>query len=370
MFSVSGAESDGNPLVYILEPYYGGSHRAFLDNLAKRLPFRFKFLTMPARKWKWRMRLAAPVFADLLQSMAPADMLFCSTFVDVAVLRGLAPAWAKDISILTYFHENQFAYPVQAEAERDFHFSLTNYTTALASDGLAFNSRYNLETFLDGIRRLVKKADDMSIKVVEAAIRKKSVILPPGLDFHDFPPPETIRNTDEPIIVWNHRWEHDKNPELFFNTLYRLDSEAVPFKLVVLGQAFKRRPPIFEEARKRLAHRILHFGFAKSRQEYIRWLQKSDVVVSTAGHEFFGMAVVEAVRAGCRPLLPNRLAYPELFPAEFLYDDDELYPALLKILVQEPVPLGAAKVYELTEAHSWNSLAPQYLKWLGAFLGD
>ena len=39
---------------------------------------------------------------------------------------------------------------------------------------------------------------------------------------------------------------------------------------------------------------------------------QASIVISTTTIEFFGMAVVEAVRAGFLPLLPDRLAYPEL----------------------------------------------------------
>ena len=45
-------------------------------------------------------------------------------------------------------------------------------------------------------------------------------------------------------------------------------------------------------------------------------LSWADCIVSTAHHEFFGLAVVEAAAAGCLPLLPPRLAYPELFPPD------------------------------------------------------
>ena len=48
------------------------------------------------------------------------------------------------------------------------------------------------------------------------------------------------------------------------------------------------------------------------------------MVVSCARHEFFGISMVEAVAAGAYPLLPNRLAYPEVFDQaanpDFFYD--------------------------------------------------
>ncbi len=354
------------PTILVLEPYYGGSHRTFLKGLEKNLPFHFIYLTLPARKWKWRMRLAAISFAHALSDYQPADLILCSTFIDVATFRALAPQWAKQVPIFTYFHENQFAYPVQVNDERDFHFALTNYTSALASDGLAFNSKYNLETFLKGVRDLLKKADDMKMPGTESMIREKSLVLHPGLDFSLFKSSRYsgIEGKKEaPVIVWNHRWEHDKNPGLFFETLFRMDEENLAFQLVVLGQSFQRCPDIFEKAREKLARRILHFGFCQSREEYVAWLQKGDIAVSTAEHEFFGLAIIEAVRAGCRPVLPCRLSYPELFPREYLYEGNALYPALIDAMRQRR--LAEEKSVQLTDRFAWENLAGKYQEWLG-----
>jgi glycosyltransferase involved in cell wall biosynthesis len=351
--------------VLVIEPYYGGSHRSFISNLT-RLPFEFEVMSLPARKWKWRMRLSAPFFPRKLRETGKRfDRIICSTFVDVAAFRAFAPEWTRDVPHLTYFHENQFAYPVQVKDERDFHFALTNMTTALSSDSLAFNSAYNLSSFLDGIKDILKFSSDMRLDNPCKKILAKSIVLPPGIDFRAIDAEETTVSDGPPVIVWNHRWEweHDKNPEQFFKALYDLDREGIDFRLIVLGKSYERKPAVFDEARKRLSKRILHFGFARARRDYTRWLRQGDIAVSTAGHEFFGIAVVEAVRAGARPLLPKRLSYPELFPDEFLYDEED-FAHRLKDEVLRGERLTPEMSERLTVPYSWDSLSAAYRSWI------
>jgi glycosyltransferase involved in cell wall biosynthesis len=351
--------------ILVIEPYFGGSHRLFLQELEEQLDLRFTLLTLPARKWKWRMRFAAPWVAAQLGARRPdVEAVLCSTFVDVATLRGLAPAWFNSLPILTYFHENQFAYPVRNDDERDFHFGLTNYTTALASDRLGFNSRYNLDTFLAGCQLMEKKAPDVRLAGA-AAIAAKATVLPVGLDFTALdrlaaPGPRAV-----PVIVWNHRWEHDKNPELFFQTLFELAADQVAFQLIVMGQCFERQPAIFAEARERLADRLIHFGYVADRHEYLRLLKQGTIIVSTADHEFYGISVLEAVRAGCRPLLPRRLSYPELFGDDFLYADARCFKMrLADLLATTAAPLDPVKSRQLTDPFSWPMLRQSYEQWL------
>lgn len=351
--------------VLVLEPYWGGSHKSVLNGLMRGLPYEWDLMSMPARKWKWRMRLAAPCFAEELgRTDKRYDLLLCSTFVDVAALRSLGPTWLREVPVLTYFHENQFAYPVQEDDERDVHFALTNLTTAMASDSLAFNSRYNLETFLSGVADIIKLAPDMDIADPAPAIKAKSVIISPGLDYADIDAAPEYDNNSRPVVLWNHRWEHDKGPEVFFKALYELDDKGVDFGLIVLGQSFERKPEVFAEARERLAHRTIHFGYAKSRKRYAELLRQGTVAVSTARHEFFGLAVLEAVRAGCRPLLPDALAYPELFEGKYLYKEGGLTEALEEALLKGR--LSRVEAMRLTEPHSWQSVLPLYADWLGS----
>lgn len=355
--------------VLIIEPYYGGSHSAFIEGLMRRLPFEFLLMRMPARKWKWRMRLAAPMMADELhRSGARFDRILCSTFLDVAAFRGLAPRWARETPLLTYYHENQFAYPVQVNNERDMHFALTNITTALASDSLAFNTSYNMESFITGALDLMRHAPDMGIDDLDARIRERSRVIAPAMDFSaiDYALARpTSRDSAPPLICWNHRWEHDKGPDAFFEAMYALDKSGEDFSLAVMGQAFDRRPDVFDEARGRLAHRAIQFGYASTREDYARMLVRSDVCVSTALHEFFGISMMEAVRAGCRPVAPRRLSYPELLPEGFLYDSDA---GLLQAIrdAMRSGRLGADEGRAITEPYSWDTLGGAYEDWMAS----
>lgn len=353
--------------IAVFEPYYGGSHKAFLKSLQAHIPHNFELYTLPASKWKWRMRIAAPYFASLIANgsivLSGVDFILCSPFLDVAAFKGLVPLQYKDVPIYTYFHENQFVYPVQINDDRDVHFSLTNLTTALASDKIAFNSHYNLQTFLTGCHDVLRICPDMHCDNFTESIREKAVILYPGIDFHDIDKRSKTRtHNDVAVILWNHRWEHDKNPELFFTTLVQLKAKGIDFRLIVMGKSFNQQPACFEMARHELADNIIHFGYIDSREEYIDMLCLSDIVVSTSLHEFYGISVIEAVRAGCCPLLPDRLSYTEMFPDEFRYGDSEFEDKLIAFVMNCRINLKHA--HELTDPYGWDTLFPDYSLWL------
>ena len=350
--------------ILLVEPYFGGSHKAFLEGLQAHVHLDFTVLSLPARKWKMRMQVAAPWMAqqidELYRQGSRFDGILCSTFIDVAVLRSMLAGQGLHIPLAVYFHENQFAYPGQVQDPASHQFTNINWTTALVADTLFFNSRFNLESFLSGITFLLKKAVDVDLQSTLELIKKKSVVLYPGIDFSALDRAERkAGQPTQPVIVWNHRWEHDKDPETFFEAVFGLQQQGVDFKLVILGQHFRNQPEIFAQAQKKLADHILHFGYAESLDEYAALLQQGDVVVSTARHEFFGIAILEAVRSGCRPLVPDRLSYRELYPGEYRYSQAQFSDALKKVLKKQSS--GQRENYKnLARRFSWPRVARLY----------
>jgi len=299
--------------ILALEPYYGGSHRAFIDRLSKVSKHNWTLLTLPAHKWKWRMRHSAITFAaqaaEITEKQQGWDLLFCSDMLNLAEFAALAPAGIARLPKVIYFHENQLTYPVRVEDERDYQFAMTNLTSALAADAVWFNSQFHLNSFLDALAKFLKSMPDYQpLKAVEK-IRAKSSVYPPGVT--DFPS-RKARNPGPLRILWVARWEHDKNPEDFFKALEIIKADNVPFRISVIGQSFRDQPAIFNQARSDLCDHIDLWGYQQSREDYEHALYVADVVVSTANHEFFGISVIEAIAAGAYPLVPNRLSYPEI----------------------------------------------------------
>ena len=327
--------STAKPRVLYLEPFDGGSHAAFTKTLTGGVDAQWTVLTLPGRHWKWRMHGAAVLFArkhrDLLA--APYDVVFASSFIDLAHLVALAPA-LREVPIILYFHENQFAYPLRdgVKRERDNHFGMIQLVSSLVATRCVFNSAWNRDSFLDEAEALLRRLPDAVPKGWTAEIRAKSSVMPVPLTLPSVESGRLTETEDDralgPIILWNHRWEFDKNPEAFFGALRHLMDRAVPFRVAVCGQRYRQAPAVFDEARGWLGDRVVHWGDAESREAYEAVLQRAHLAVSTADHEFFGVSMIEATHFGARPLVPDRLSYPEIFPAQYRYGEGALVEAL------------------------------------------
>lgn len=256
-------------------------------------------------------------------------VILCSDMLDLPQWLGLVrDRQIPQTPIAVYFHENQLTYPQSPDARVDFHFGYTNLLTAIRADVCLFNSGFHRDDFIAAARQLIARMpDDRAIHDLDAVAVKSKVVYPgfqpacSDAGTH-FVAADSDVGSDKscPLkIGWVSRWEFDKRPDKFAVALGQLRDRGVDFRLVLLGPRPREAPVALQEIREEFAHQILFDGFAESRGEYARLLSQIDVVVSSADHEFFGIAICEAVWAGAMPLLPTRQSYPELFPACALY---------------------------------------------------
>ncbi len=369
--------------VWLLNPYHTGSHRAWAEGCAAHSRHRVQVLALPGQFWKWRMlggalELAAQAQARLAAGERP-DLLLATSMTNLPAFLALVRPALAATPIVLYMHENQLTYPPPPGTKRDLTYGMIQHLAMLAADRVCFNSAYHLRSWFAEAPRLLKHFPDYTHLETVAAARARSQVLPVGcdlrrLDQYQNPPdvaaccvaprsapaPDPVRLP--PLILWNQRWEHDKAPEAMLAALYALADEGLAFRVALAGENFRVEPVEFAEARARLGHRLVHFGYAVTEADYARLLRSADIVLSTAIHEFFGVGVVEAIYCGARPVLPNRLSYPELLPPEAhgacLYDD---FAGLLgRLRAALATPRGEPAWRDHVAQFDWGVQAPVY----------
>lgn len=351
---------DPRPRWLIVEPYFGGSHRSLVEGLQRELDVDFELWSLPARKWKWRMRGSALAFAERAREQtAKFDGVFVSSMTNVAELRGLLPRAWSELPWIVYFHENQLRYPVQHFDARDHHFAWTNVVTAEAADRLLFNSAFNRDSFADDLEALLRKMPDARPQGPAERIRRRGEVLPVPIDDSPLLGLEKTPREGPCHVVWNHRWEFDKGPELLLRAVRAMADCSASVHVSILGQSFRTRPPLFDEIASTLGDRLQHFGPIEDRREYWRVLSTADVALSTAIHEFQGLAVLEAARAGAVPLVPDRLAYRETWPRAWRYADEDLEAALLD-RIENVARWREEDPSALAHPFTWSDAAPHW----------
>jgi glycosyltransferase involved in cell wall biosynthesis len=359
--------------IALLEPFMGGSHAAWAEEYAACSRHDVTVYSLPGRHWKWRMHGGAVSLArDFLAQGKCPDLLLASDMLDLSGFLALTREVTAAIPAALYFHENQLTYPWSPTDQdlcrkRNAHYAFINYTSALAADAVLFNSAYHRQSFLHELPLFLRGFPDRPELDRVAEITVKSTVLPLGLDLCRFDRCRPISGPQPgwpPLLLWNHRWEYDKNPQAFFTALFRLAERGIAFRLAVLGESYRTCPPIFAAARQRLAGQIVHWGYADSFADYAAWLWRADILPVTSWHDFFGASVVQAIYCGCLPLLPQRLAYPEhvekgRYP-ECFYADEDQFVERLEELCKKGLPDISESLRKGVAGYDWQRLGPEY----------
>lgn len=332
--------------VLLLNPYHTGSHAQWAEGIARHVPrtsdISIQLETLPGRHWKWRLHGASGTFAHRIHSYhGMPDCLLTTDMLDVAALRGLLPASWREIPIVQYFHENQLTFP-WSERDRekqhghDRSYGFMNIQSAIAADAVWFNSTFHQRAFLAAIDAFIAELPDETEAFKAQRITSKSKVIPLGIDKTNAPVSRISVNEGEaPVILWNHRWEYDKGPVEFYEALCTLDRAGESFQLILCGEQFREHPEVFNRILTQFKSKIIHVGFAATREAYDQLLQRSTFIVHAPLQEYFGLSVAEAMAHGVIPLLQRGQAYESWIPSEYVFESEDDFLIKWRALKQQ-----------------------------------
>ena len=353
--------------ILLLSAYHSASHRYWCQGLMGGFPeIEWTLLTQPARHFSWRVRASGLIWGrhDDPAWAQNYDLIIATSLSDIVTIKGLRPK-LQQTPVWLYFHENQFAHPRSGNqtSNQQISWQFQSILNALSADWISFNTAFNRDSFLRGAKKLLRIFPEKlpGNPIEQLALRSDVLPVPLTDRFANFADAPKVPNR----IVWNHRWEWDKRPEHFLRVLIKLQARGVDFELAMLGIGDAHQAGAFEEEAERLNERIVHWGEANE-TDYMHWIRSAGVGVSTAIHDFQGLAMLELAQAGATVVVPNRLAYPECLPTACFYrgsDNDpeqdaaDLEKALFQILSgHRPAPVKAEALPR------WKNLAENYRK--------
>jgi len=342
--------------IWLLSAYRSDSHASWADWLVNTFTeFNWHKLELPGRHFRWRIRGNPLSWLHQLPEQIP-DFILATSMVDLSTLKGLHPRLAN-IPCIYYFHENQFAYPVSKNQVDFVEPKMVQLYGALAANKLLFNSVYNRDSFLQGVEKLLKRFPDEIPDSVVDTLKDKCDVLPVVIS-----PIEKKEAKNKKLILWNHRWEYDKAPQVFSEALLQLNQINPDFELALLGHRSTIKPDALLGIEQKLGDKII-INEKVSKDEYQQYLSQSAIIVSTAIHEFQGLSVLEAISAGAVPLVPDDLCYREQYADEYRYkagDSQALAEKLSSWLVAAPQPPDVSYWYNKKIVDNWYALLNNY----------
>lgn len=145
-------------------------------------------------------------------------------------------------------------------------------------------------------------------------LSEKVRVFPWGMDISNQITNAQIDNKDIDVI-FPHRLASDKGIDNLITIITEMPDIEFAITIPHVQSAIKNNS-YFKQLSKCKNVQLI---YAQSSAEHLITLQKSRLVLSCAKQENFGYAIMKAVIAGCIPIAPDRLCYPEFLPKVLLY---------------------------------------------------
>lgn len=142
--------------------------------------------------------------------------------------------------------------------------------------------------------------------------------------------PKKLIVTGHPICLnWDEDEEYRKENIVVFP--HRLDSEKNPDMFDMLIDHLHRYIPDTAST----WHFLKTKEETNTKQEYYDLLKRAKISVSFADQETYGFAMVESVMSGCIPIVPDRLSYSEMYDPIFTYSSFNEAVSLCKFIMTD-----------------------------------
>lgn len=349
--------------VLLVEPYFSGSHRAWAEGYLASSSHDISTITMDGQFWRWRLRGGHLELAKLVESEVrahgPPDVVLATSMVNVPALLAHTRTALHDVPVVLFMHENQLTY-FDASKPADYSYAAINWSSMTSSDLVVFNSEFHRASWFDAAHRWLGASPDFPHDEALARVERRSTVVPVGIDLDRLDGPPDRRSP--PLIVWNHRVDRDKDPQSFVDALLALYERGADFRVGIAGERFVKSGRVFEPVETVLGDRLVANGFLDE-VRYGELLRSSDIVVSTARQEFFGISITEAMYCGAFPVLPDRVVYPERLPSALhdrcLYRGDRLVDGLEWALQHPEERIAISRRLQRQMARfDWRCVAP------------
>eukprot|EP00039_Didymoeca_costata_P032489 m.38019 g.38019 ORF g.38019 m.38019 type:complete len:742 (-) comp9382_c0_seq1:3463-5688(-) len=367
------------------------SHQAWAEGYANHSRHEVCILRVSGDRWKWRMQCDSLPLTEELNRKGPWDVIVLDGMLDASPVCAKIKKDEKTPRVFIYMHENQLTTPF-VEGDRDvkhnmhWHYGCSNWRSIFCVDGTFFNSQAHFHQFSKALPDMIKQQcpkDCVDWHLTQSAIvlREKCRVLSCGVQLTDilyvtFQKKETIKQVEEkvkvPVVIWNARLEEDKCPELFLEVLLSLRGILKSqFNIIVLGHDPSHDQLWHAKFKNEFGDSLLFVGFCAKRQDYIYWLRRGDIFVSTAQHETFGLAFIECCASGILPVVPTHLCYSDVLDEdEFLYDSKQTLLTRLENLMRlcmssksediERVEQLRASVKKKAACYDWPTVSLRY----------
>ncbi len=309
-------------LVFFPDPAYGRDswHYSFENIQTDRI----KFIS-----WPYDTQMSTSVvgfdpvrFSQIEQNFCPTMYWLHQVEMGAMIYSGYTHSWAE-VSTPAVVAQHHYiihrSLPYQYEAM--FPRQWLQIGGSMASERVVYNSEYCKSLAHDAFTEYITQEQ-------WSALDAKSVVLPFGLLRGDEPIAPEADKDNEPVFVYNHRFEAYKQPEITFALIDELHARY-KFKVYATQVSGQKTGGV----------KKFHYDksvYASVREEYLRNIAVPAINTMNSIHETFCISILDSLACGHLVVLPDALTFPELVPAgyPFLFKSVDEQRAMLSSILE------------------------------------